>query len=447
MILRITPLTMRDKSALRNAILRDNFYVLRHTNLLTTIVGMSTRRPNSHRKNTAVPRLTADSRGAANVRHVIVVMDQHEEFNRGVLRGVVTYGRSQPSWVLRCMPTCTPTKTLLEWQPDGVIVNQEKRGLMTALEKRGIPMVVPLSETLARQYWVADDQTVGAMVAKEFLDRGLHELAIIGLPGMAWSQCRQNGFCAALIAAGRPPPHVYSVASWRERQRLKTGVFDFERKLQAWLKRLPKPVGIFAVNDAWGREAIDLCRLAGLAIPEQVAIIGVDNDEFICGGTSPELSSVVIPWDKIGYEAACSLDHIISGESAPQGQILVLPGAIVPRHSSNVEVVAEPYLAAALRFISQRACEPINVADVLRAVPVDRRWLERQCKLVLGRTPMEEIRRVRMVRATLLLSTNMPISAVAERCGYPEKRFAMVFKTEIGVTPTQWRHRRLPSKP
>ena len=172
----------------------------------------------------------------------------------------------------------------------------------------------------------------------------------------------------------------------------------------------------------------------------------MDNDEFICEGMSPPLASIVIPWESIGHQAAVMLDRIMRGESIPAAPVLVPSSMVIPRQSLDVVAVADHYLNQALRFINEHACDPIKVGDVLRAVPVNRRWLERQFQLVLRRSPLEEIHRVQIIRSQqLLLTTDLPVSRIAAQVGIIEKNFSALFRKITGLTPTQWRRRVRPA--
>ncbi len=378
------------------------------------------------------------------VKHIVVIIDWGEGCNRGVLRGVRTYACDKRDWVLRHTPTRTPPPVLLGWKPDGVIAHLQENAITKILRRQGVPLVRVLAPHAAFRPLVnIDNRAVGAAVAAEFLKRGFQHFAMVGMPDVPGSGDRLKGYAARLALAGRQPL-TYALTAAMEHRRKNTGIIGPQRRLQTWLKGLPQPVGVFVTDDAWAREVAELCDLAGLPIPEGIAIIGVDNDEFICEMAQPALSSVAIPWEKIGFEAAACLDRAMQGAPAPAEAKLVEPGPIITRHSSDVMAVDDPLFAQALRFINQRACGHLHMADVLRAVPVSRRWLERQCRRALGRSPLQEIRRVRIARAQhLLTTTDLPLWKICEHCGVAETKFPALFKRETGLTPNRWRHRAL----
>ncbi len=375
-------------------------------------------------------------------RNVVAVMDHQDEFNRGVLRGIIAYSQNHPDWLLRCVPTKITAQTLWQLRPDGVIGHFNVWNGAKAISRNGVPMVGVLSNKLLRHPEVdVDNHEVGIAAANDFIKRAFRNYAILSIAQHSWSQQRMESFCSTVAAAGYRAA-VYCVSAMMENRRVETGVIGFDENLRAWLENLPKPVALFAVNDAWAREAATICLASNLPIPEAVAILGVDNDEFICAGMTPQLASIVIPWESIGQQAASILDRIMRGREAPINPVLVPSSMVIPRQSSDIVAVADRWLNQALRFINEHACDPIKVGDVLHAVPVSRRWLERQCQLVLRRSPLEEIHRVQIIRAQqLLLTTDLRMWKIAAKVGIIEKNFAALFKKNTGLTPLQWRRR------
>jgi LacI family transcriptional regulator len=214
-----------------------------------------------------------------------------------------------------------------------------------------------------------------------------------------------------------------------------------------WLKSLPKPVGIFTWATESGREIIEACRIADIAVPFEVAVLGGDYDEILCVATSPALSGIVVPSERIGYEAAELLDSLMRDKGkASAGQekpILIPPTGIVTNRSTDTVAISDPDLAQALRYLRDRAFESIQISDILQKVPVSRRSIERKFVKVLGRTPAEEIRRLRMARAkNLLANSSMSIEAIANSCGYGTYNYmSYVFTNECGMTPREYRKR------
>jgi LacI family transcriptional regulator len=214
-------------------------------------------------------------------------------------------------------------------------------------------------------------------------------------------------------------------------------------RLEAWLRTLPQPVGILCANDDRGRQLLDACRGAALTVPDQVAVVGVDNDEELCNLSSPALSSVEVNAVRIGYAAAEILGRMMAGQKFPGRDVAFAPSHVVTRPSTDTLAVDDPVLARALRFIRNHAEEPIDVDGVARGASVSRRYLERLMASRLGRSPNQELIRVRTERArSLLLETDLSLSAVARRCGFRgAKYFGDVFRRMTGVAPGEYRRR------
>jgi LacI family transcriptional regulator len=186
---------------------------------------------------------------------------------------------------------------------------------------------------------------------------------------------------------------------------------------------------------------LDACRRVNVQVPDEVAVIGVDNDEFLCNLSSPPLSSVNINSQQVGYEAAVLLDRMMAGEPAPTQPLLLTPHSVVPRESTNVLATEDRDLAAAIRFIREHACDGLRLKDCVREIGLSRRELERRMRKLLGRSPKEEITRVQIERAKeLLAETDLPGSAIAEKCGYSQPRyFNQVFHGRVGLPPGAYR--------
>jgi LacI family transcriptional regulator len=221
---------------------------------------------------------------------------------------------------------------------------------------------------------------------------------------------------------------------------------DWEREqriLLEWLKSLPKPVGMMACNDICGREVLQACAAAGLRVPDDVAVVGVevDNDELMCELSSPPLSSIALDVEKAGHEAARLLDSLMSGNRAGDHIVQVEPVYVVTRQSSEVMAIDDPSVATALRFIKDQARQPIDVSHVVEHAGVSPRTLERRFARVLGRSISSAITQCRLERAKrLLLETDLPSYRVAVGAGFGTiKTFYRVFRRAAGVSPARFR--------
>jgi LacI family transcriptional regulator len=204
---------------------------------------------------------------------------------------------------------------------------------------------------------------------------------------------------------------------------------------------LTRPVGVFAVDDAWGFQLAAVCSQAGLHVPEEVAIVGVDNDDLLCELARPSLSSIPLSAHKVGLEAAALLNQMLQGAPAPEESLLIPPADVVCRRSSDILAIADEDVSQAVRFIRDHGHEPLRVEHVLAAVPVARRSLERRFRAVLGHGILVEIRHAHVQRACRLLTeTDFSIATIAESAGFSgPKQFWLAFQQFLGQTPKEFR--------
>jgi LacI family transcriptional regulator len=212
-------------------------------------------------------------------------------------------------------------------------------------------------------------------------------------------------------------------------------------ELESLLKRIMLPAAIFAANDEYSTRVLAVSERLGLRVPEQIAIVGVDNDDLLVESGSVSLSSIELPTFKVGFEAAAMLHQILRGEALARTLIMLPPVGVVTRKSSDITAIADPDLTAALAFIRQHVAEPIGVPDVVAAVPLSRRVLERRFQKYLQRSALEEIQRVRLERArSLLIDTELSIEDVASASGFSGRsRFHATFANVTGHTPREFR--------
>ena len=377
-------------------------------------------------------------------------------YGRSILRGIARYCRRHGPWVfLRRAPfywgtsgTRASLKALRALGAHGMVLREQgQRGQTLELLSLGLPTVVsPYTEPFAGlPNILTDDAAIGQMAAAYLLDRGFRHFAYCGFwDGYYWSRRRGQSFEDRIRRAG------YEVHSYEYEQPRTRTPHTWEKEqtiLIDWLRGLPQPVGLMACNDDRGQDVLEACKAAGLHVPEQVAIVGVGNDDLVCDLAAPALSSVALSAQKAGYEAAAILDRWMRGDNASEQHIIVCPSRVVTRQSTDVFAVTDRCVRDALRFIHTGARkEAIQVDDVLRAVLVSRRSLYDRFARTLGRSVHEEIKRVRVDElAHLLVSTDLPMSQLAVRLGCPDiKNLARYFKQATGVTPLQYRHQHSP---
>jgi len=221
---------------------------------------------------------------------------------------------------------------------------------------------------------------------------------------------------------------------------------DDDAVIERWLERLPKPLALFACYDIRGRQALDACRRAGIAVPDEVAVLGVDDDELLCSLSSPPLSSVIPDSRGAGRLAAVLLERLMQGEALEAEEWLLPPLGIATRQSSDVLAIDDQLVVAAVRLVRDRACKGIKVQDIVRELGTSRRILDHRFAAHVGHTPHEEIARQQFRRVEQLLAeTDLPVTKIAERCGFRHAEYMTVaFTRRHGMPPSRWRglHRR-----
>lgn len=327
-------------------------------------------------------------------------------------------------------------------QPDGIITEWLPQKTEPLLDL-GLPTVIVDTDFCYRGVVSVDvdDWAVGREAARAFQQAGLHHFACLG-NGEPYSDQRLEGFRLELgkeVACSQHTETGFSGAHYSE------SFTNPGSALRSWLKSLPKPVGIFAVHDPLGRYLCSACHQLGIRIPDEVAIIGANNDELVCGLTHPMLSSIAIPWDRIGEVAGRTLQDWLAGHPTETGVVhLVPPSGMVLRHSANHLTVDDPMLRRAMSFLSERLPSPVNISFLCRELRVSRRTLERRFREYYQCTPWEMLCLLRVNQSKRLLSeTHHPISRIAELCGFNDpEQMSVVFKRLTGMPPSHYRRSR-----
>lgn len=374
----------------------------------------------------------------ARRRQVALLIETSNAYARGLLQGVVHYIREHEPWSFYLMEQGRgddPPPWLERWKGDGIIARIETPKIAAAVVRAAVPTVDLSAGRLVPELpWVeTDDEQIAGLAAAHLLERGFKHFAFCGDARFKWSEWRAQHFAARIRAAGYTL-HGFSGDSGGD-------VAAHARALRAWVDALPKPVGIMAAYDIRGQQVLDACRSASLAVPSDVAVIGVDNDALLCDLASPPLTSVIPNAHRAGYEAAALLEKLMAGRKVPATAHLIPPLGVAARQSTDVLAVDDRDVARAVQFIREHACEGINVSDLLRTVPLSRRVLEQRFQKLLGRTPREEILHVRLARVRQLLGeTDLPLYLIAERTGFEHVEYlSVVFKRETGQTPSEYR--------
>lgn len=374
------------------------------------------------------------------MRRVALLIETSRSYGRGLLAGIRGRLDETGGWSVFLEPRDLESGAppwLRGWRGDGILSRTANPALARALKAASVPIVELRSRRLLpRAPWIGvDNRALGETVASHLLERGYRHFGLLALDHEDFFRERCADFVASLRRRGFScdvHPGAEHPAGWEAQQ----------RSLARWVRGLPRPAGLMACTDQLGFWLLDACARAGLSVPGEIAVVGVENDDALCAMARPSLSSVALPTERIGAEAVRTLDRLMRGRPVPP-RTLIPPLGVVARASSDGAAVADPRLAAALRHIRDHAGEGLSVPDVLRAAPLSRSSLERGLRAALGRSPAAEILRVRLELAKRLLSeTDLKLAVVARRSGFRHaQRLCERFRAAVGETPGRFRTR------
>lgn len=361
------------------------------------------------------------------------------------IEGVLRYARENERYWTYMIAAEWLSLSVLDlegWPGDGVIaaLNTPKEAACAA--KFHVPVInmssaLPVSPVPRS---IVDNRAIGQMAAEHLLERGFQSYAFYGIREIEYSKQRRAGFDERLKTAGFhsesfTPPSTF---------RLK-GKFWLHQteQLTEWLPKLPIPSGLFAVSDVRARQVIEACEQIGIKVPEQIAVLGVDNQQIICEHTHPTISSVARNDIQEGYNAALLLDRAMAGRKLTKTDQMIPPLQVVARESTATFAVSDDRLRLALEYFRKHIEDPVTVAELCRCAGVSRRWLEYAFRDKLGETPYQYIRRQRLEHARRLLTDepDAKIYHIARRIGFSSaKQLTKAFRREFGVSPREFRH-------
>src|SRR5687768_12094224 len=329
-----------------------------------------------------------------------LLIETSTAYGRGVLRGVQSYLRQHADWrvfVPELSGGDLTPRSIGEWRCEGAIVRLESAALANAVDEWDVP-TIDVSAHRILPYVPAvctDDEITAKMAFEHVYEQGFRQVAYCGMKGPLWSAKRRDEFtdCARRAGIGCYVYESNGRRTWNDEQ----------ETISAWLAGLPRPLAIMASHDRQGVAILDACRASAIQVPQEVAVIAVDNDELLCDLADPPMSSIFPDVERIGYAAARYLDRLLGGDTDVPLETLIRPIGVVARRSTDSFAIDDPDVAAAARYIRNHAIEGIKVADVLEAVPMARRVLESRFRTYLGRTPHQEILRVQLSHVRALL--------------------------------------------
>jgi LacI family transcriptional regulator len=385
------------------------------------------------------------------MRRVAILIETSRAYGRGLLRGIARYNRERGQWSTYFRPQGLgdPAPPWLGgWQGDGILARIDNRQLARVLLKADVP-VVNLRGTIADlpfPFIGSDNRAIARLAADHLLERGFRHCGFCGFHRGYHAKIDQRGdfFQQFIKQAG----HTFHVL--RDSPRRRPRSWEQEQDwIGRWIAGLPKPVGILAANDDRGLQVLDGCRRTEIAVPDQVAVLGVDNDEYLCSLSLPPLSSIDVNSEETGYRAAALLDRMMDGKRPPKRLPEIAPAGVIVRRSTDVLATNDQDVIRAVQFIRKHACGPIRAAEVLDHVSVSRASLGPRFRNVLGRTVHQEIQRVQIEQAkTLLAETDLPIKQVACQAGFKNVQYlTRVFGAVTGQPPAAFRRGRLARLP
>jgi LacI family transcriptional regulator len=380
--------------------------------------------------------------GQFRVQHVAVLIETETSWGGRVIRGIAHFAEKHTHWHLLIDPRDHEQRSAVPdgWQGDGIIARVTNRIQWQQIREKNLPVVNvdDVYPGLRGVGAVITDESERARLALEHLvARGFRKFAYFAPPSNRYSKSRGEAFIEAVKELGYEC-HEY-LPGYRAGRKI--GWEEQQRRVNRWLASLPRPIAILAVDAHHARQLAEICHFAGVRIPDDVAILAGDTDELLCEVSTPPLSSVSVACERLGHEAAAMLARMMAGDDPPKEPVLIAPHGIVSRQSTDVLAIDDPAVVRALRYIRSHAHHGIVVEDILREVPISRRSLEIQFRSYLGRSPAEEIRRVRLERGKQLLGRReLSITEIALACGFSNAtRFGVAFRKSFGTTPRAFR--------
>lgn len=383
---------------------------------------------------------------------VLMMTDFTESYGNKLLQGIIKYSHEHSPWVVGKIPLSfrdgNQLKTAAEiadhWKADAIIGQFRSFEDIRPFQERGI---IPVAQDFLQSFpgiinITGDYLEAGRMAARYFMERGLRHFAYYGLNGVVWSDGRRDGF---MEVAARDAGAPLRKSDIREIKNLKTSWWYNTEKLIHWLRSLPKPVGIYCCDDNKAYNIIEACsqsQQTGLRIPEDILLLGTDNDETVCQLCMPQLSSVALDVEIAGYQVAALIEYLLNQppkeRSKHYSDIIVRPTHIVTRHSTDALVNDNPYISKILRYIENNIGKSLRVEDLVALVPMSRRTLEETFSKSMGTSIYRYIIQTRVSRFQKLILGGLSPSQAAMELGLEYKSLSREFKRQTGLSPKEF---------
>lgn len=378
------------------------------------------------------------------MKKILILIDYSSEFSRRLLKGLIQYSKEHGPWIFYRLPSYY--KTLYgkqgivdwakEWKADAVIARWDHDGT-NLLAELNIPILLQNYKTRSPYFsnLTGDYFGTGEMAARFFIKRRYRNFAFYGNRGVVWSRERAEGFRTEVEKAGG---NYY----YFESENLNGEQWSSSHiQLDDWILSLPKPIGMFACDDSFALQVSEICKINNIAIPEEISLLGVDNDELICNLSDPPISSIVLDVEKGGYEAGKLIDRFIKGEKKEPYDIIIKPSRLELRKSTEKYAISNPYISKVVNYIEDNFTSGIDIEALTALVPLSRRNLEVKFKNEMGTSIYQFVLECRIgYLGHLLLTTDRPLFDLALESGFNDcKNISRIFKKFKGYTPIEYK--------
>jgi LacI family transcriptional regulator len=375
---------------------------------------------------------------------VVLMIETSLGYGRGLLRGIAKYSKLHGPWSFyRELPCYAHSQIqhsiqrLEKVAPCGAIIREPTPRQVEYFIKQKIPIIISPNLLNSQIPTIrTNSKKMAQLAADHFIERGFKNFAYCGFTKMHWSKNRYENFAQELKRRN------YSLSHFSAS--VKTLLNPKEKivaKFIDWLDSLPKPVGLMACNDDMGRFVLETCKFAGFHVPEQIAVLGIDDDELACELTDPPLSSIALHSEKAGYEVAKLLDSLMAGEKM-KGQIIYLdPSRVIVRQSTDIMAIEDNDILQAIRYIHEHYKEPITVEDVARETHLSRSYLYKKFMKIMEHSVSDEINKNRInYICKILTETDLPICKITMSLGFTGiEHIARYFQKATGMSPNEYR--------
>lgn len=378
-------------------------------------------------------------------KRVLLLVESSGAYGRKIAQGVALYVCEHENWVLHVEDRglySVPTELLQGWDGDGIISRNSGGAIRKAIGRHRCPLVELLSSSKGDHVEVLPDERKSMeLCIAHFRDRGIVSIAFYAY-GKSWWIDRRRDLFLELSVGQTFQSHCFVDDTTKKANPQPPWEDRYEISLKKWLKTLPHQTGVIVANDAQAIRVLNVCRQNEINVPEQIGLLGYDNDEHLCNLATPPLSSLDRNAEMVGYKAAELLDLKMNGKKFSLVPLLIPPRSVVVRRSSEIASITDADVVEALNYIAEFATQGIGIDEVAEHVGLSRSTLSRLFQKHLNRTPKEEIMRIRLDRAKYLLTyTEIPIKTIAMQSGYKTVgHFTSMFKQHTGRTPMVYRN-------